>query len=264
MPLPSNLPNLFSMLELVLRLRDACPVFNRNVGGGLEFKADNIPAADKHLPYAFVVPIDTVGKQINRTEWYQSREGILGIVICVDGTKHKARADGINPVETVHSFAAIQAALEDCLLRWQPTGFVLDDIPTFERVHPLGASESRAYVMVEYAIPFRFYHPAYGGAAALKREAFDLANPNFRASAIKELLVHYKAEKEFPEIIGERYLDHVPFPFDEPSAEVKDAFREKSDVFDIDQRVLDAVEDRRLGALSEVEQAQDRPFPPAE
>jgi hypothetical protein len=76
-------------------------------------------------------------------------------VICVDGKKHKAQGDGSNPVETVASFLPIVNEVENVLLTWKPTGFILDDIVHFEREHSLGATADRAWIMLEYAIPYR-------------------------------------------------------------------------------------------------------------
>lgn len=261
MPLPSNIPNIFSLLEVVLRLRDSALVFNRNVGGGLEFEANNIPVAnpDTQLPYAFVVPIDTVGKAINNSEYYQSREGIIGIVICVDGAKHKARADGTNPVQTVHSFSPIIAQIEDRLLSWRPIGFVLDGILTFERLHPLGSTENRAWVMLEYAIPFRFYHEGYGGMGVNSITV----ESGIRADKLKDLIVKYKAQGEFPTVVGEHFFDTIPLTtIIQPTDEQKAAFRANADIFHVNEAVLAAIADRHEAAVTEVPQTQDGPFAP--
>lgn len=261
MPLVPSIPNLFSILEVVLRLRDSAHVFNRNVGGGLEFKSTSITVAnpDKQLPYAFVVPIDTIGKPINYTEYYQPREAVLGIVICINGEDHKAQADGKNPVATVHAFSPIIEAIDDCLLRWTPIGFLLDGTPMFNRVHPLGATENRAWVMMEYTIPFRFYHDAYGGGGlnALKPQA------DIRADKMQQLFVHYKAQGEFPTVVGDRYFDYVPLPIVPPSPEAIAAFKVGSAEFDINDAVRTAIGERHLDVLSEVPQIHVAAFPPS-
>lgn len=261
MPLP-DLPNLFSLLEIVLRLRDSAHVFNRNVGGGLEFDAKkiNITNANKQLPYAFVVPVDKVAGRINRTECYQSRECSIGIVICVDGSKHKAQGDGTNPVETVASFIPIVAEIENVLLTWKPAGFVLDDIVHFEREHALGATADRAWIMLEYCIPYRHYHSAYGGGVMQALDAFNAAHPNFRASMIQELIVKYKAQGEFPSIVGEHFFDNIPMPQTQPTAEAIEDAKEDADIVKITNGVRAAIEDRHLGALGTEEHEQDGPF----
>lgn len=262
MPLPNNLPNLFSLLEIVLRLRDSAHVFNRNVGGGLEFDAKNIQVKDanKQLPYAFVVPVDKVAGRINRQECYQSRECSIGIVICVDGTKHKAQGDGTNPVETVASFSPIVAQIEDVLLTWKPTGFILDDLVHFEREHALGATADRAWIMLEYCVPYRHYHSAYGGSSMQALDAFNSAHPNFRASMLQELIVKYKAVGEFPSIVGEHFFDNIPMPQTQPTTEAIADAREDADIVKITQAVQNAIEDRQLGALGTEDLEQDGPF----
>lgn len=262
MPLPNNLPNLFSLLEVALRIRDAAHVFNRNVGGGLEFDAAKITVKDanKQLPYAFVVPVDKVAGRINRQECYQSRECSIGIVICVDGTKHKAQGDGTNPVETVASFSPIVAEIEDVLLTWKPTGFILDDLVHFEREHALGATADRAWIMLEYAIPYRHYHAAYGGSGMQALDKFNAAHPNFRASALQELIVNYNAIGEFPTIVGEHFFDNIPMPQVQPSPEAIADAREDADIIKINAGVRAAIEDRHLEALGTEEHEQDGEF----
>lgn len=259
MPLPADLPNLFSILEVVLRLRDFALVFNRNIGGGLEFDAAkyNITDPDKQLPYAFVVPIDTVGKEINKAEYFQSREAVIGIVICVEAKEHKGKADGPNPVQVVHSFTPLIADIENALLSWQPVGFIMDDVPRFSRVHGLGATNSRAWVMLEYEIPFRFYHMGYGGLGAIGT----VVGPEIRADKMKELMVRYTIQEgEFPTVVGAQYFDTVPLTIPATTEQRLEA-KEASDIIAVNEAVIQAVADRQFGAVEMIELTQDRPAP---
>lgn len=260
MPLPLNIPNVFSILEVVLNLRDSAHVFNRNVGGGLEFRAGDIPitAPDKQLPYAFVVPIDTMGKTINYAECYQAREAILGIVVCVEGQKHKAQGDGQNPVQVVHSFSSVFDEIENVLLTWRPTGFVMDTNPVFHRIHPLGATENRAWQMMEYSFPYRYYHDGFSGKGV---NGLNPSGQDIRADLLKSLFIRYKGRGEFPTVVGDSYFDHVPLPIVPPTTNQKTAFEAGSNAFSIDDAVMDAIEASRLEEFPGLPKTQSAPFP---
>jgi hypothetical protein len=258
MPLPSNIPNTFSILEIALRLRSDCPSFSRNVGGGMEFDANSITVEepDKQIPYAFVVPIDIVGGNINRQGCYQSRTAIMGIIVCADGRAHKSKAKGNNPVGSVQGLIPLTAEIEHCLLTWKPTAFLLDDNPpTFERWHPLGAEGDRVWVMLEYSIPFRFFHIAYGGPAVASDERFNNLYPDFSAENITRLFTHYR-ENEYntTSVGGQFWWDTIPLPQPEPSEEDLNAFENSADLTPITDAVRMAIEERRLGALGSVYQ----------
>lgn len=155
------------------------------------------------------------------------------------------------------------AVIEDSLLTWRPTGFVLETPFFFERVHPLGATDVAAYAMLEYSLEFRHYHAAYGSGMQTALDDFNTRYPNYRADMLKELLVRYKAQGEFPTIVGEHYFDNIPLPLPEndPANAERETFAANSEAFEINERVLAAIEERGLSALNEVPQTQDVSFP---
>lgn len=193
-PLPPVKANL-SLVETVLRVRDTIPGFNRNVGGSSEFLEELIANERIARPYCWVVPMAEFGDDINQEEGTQVRHVVMAFIVCVNNTMQKGSGLG-NEAPRVHdSIQTLQDALEESLLKWEPTSIKLDDPPTWRARTLLGMDNVECHYQIEFEFSYVKFDPYY--LPKLIREAV-LAEANGEltsAHQIKQIAARYNVEE---------------------------------------------------------------------
>lgn len=253
---------MFSLLELVLHLRNKCASFERRIGGSLEFTEDNEREASVSVPYAWTVPLMFNGLDVDESAGYQSREAMVGIVIGISSADHGKSGSAKKAAAVASGFNPLIAELEDAILRWEPTTFHLDGFPTFMRFTPIAVkpTDARAWGLLEYSFPYKFVHPAYRGKAALKEEAFKAEHPNLGAASITKIMVKYAApEDELEHASDGPFTFFVPLPPATP--EQLAAFDAASGTMDVTKAVQSIIAGIRDPDTAAQEVVHEEPVP---
>lgn len=150
---------MISLTEVVLRIRERCPVFGpegkRRVGGTVEFsEAFADETADLPVPHCFVIPLDEVdinGLMLNTTGVQDIRD-FFATIVAVDNSKNRGGAAGIASLEPFDVLKLAREQLRDAFAGWRP---VQNFNPVqFSRGGTLGMDKVRLWHQFEWFVSY--------------------------------------------------------------------------------------------------------------
>lgn len=108
------------LTETILRLRAACPIFARRVGGTAKFSLTaEMDSEAITAPCAFVMPMGDVGEGRKNNDasstWITER---IAVIVCVTNRVDRSRGDGVSASDMLKT---IRQELYDALVAWRPT-----------------------------------------------------------------------------------------------------------------------------------------------
>lgn len=108
---------MIDLTEVIFRLRDVCPVFERRVGGTASFDAATSVDRQFPLPHAFVVPTDETAKEADGNATAQRITERFAVVVAVDNRQNPD--DGAGKV-ALSVLEDVRRQLLAGLLGWEP------------------------------------------------------------------------------------------------------------------------------------------------
>lgn len=107
------------LTEVILRLREKCPIFNKRVGGTAKFsRATELEETAIGVPCCFVMPQGTQAQprlhDDNTTTMVTER---VAIIVCVDNTHDRSRGSGVSAQEALR---VIEQQIYTALVGWRP------------------------------------------------------------------------------------------------------------------------------------------------
>jgi len=244
-PLPPPALSNLSLVETVLRIRETVPVFNKNVGGSSEFLEDMISSNTMPRPYCWIVPMSEHGEGIDINAGTQLRHTLYAFIICADNAMQKGKGLGNEAPRVPDSINAIQDAIEQSLLTWEPESIFLDSPAQWMQRAFLGMDNTEVHYQLEFLFSFVRFSPYY--FPKLLRDAWieDNAGTIPGASTIKKIAARYNVDAGLVHQSTDDGFFAMPNANPAPSDEVLADFRATAAILVVDgvTRAADVTED---------------------
>lgn len=209
-----------NIIDLVLYLRNNAPSFEKRVGGATEFNESAMPHASLAVPYCFCVPVVRTGGDINRAHGSQDRGTSMAFIVCVTNATHGKSGSAKAGAQTADTVSRLESEIEDALLSFKPKDITFDVPPKFLRTVFLGSDLERSWHQFEFDFSWKKFDPRFMNNPVVADICqFEDANPNYRASSIKEIFIHHGEDiGEFP-TVNDSYFPLPPAPVVEATDE---------------------------------------------
>lgn len=190
------------LTQVIVRLRNAAPVFEQRVAGTASFVAGSGPNSDIDPPACFVVPMYETAerpKDATTVQWVTER---FATVVCLDNSVEKRQGTGLSAQIVLDQ---VRLELRKALLQWTPADKLNMSGVIFQRGQHLFMNAARLWHSFEWSASYYINSEkdptdtAYAAIEAAIREGW----PEVDAGTIARLFVQKDpAFNQFPEGVG--------------------------------------------------------------
>ena len=131
--------------ELILRIRDKCPLFERRVGGTASFDAATKQKSGLSVPHAFVIPVEETAEDAGGNLLAQRMRMTFITVVCVDNQLEPQNGKGYAATDVINT---ARRQLLNALIGWEPVWWSVPSpkiIPGYEDITPNSRADSVRY-----------------------------------------------------------------------------------------------------------------------
>lgn len=127
--------------ELILRLRERCPLFERRVGGTASFEVGSVAGVSLPIPHAFVVPVEETAMDTPGGDVLSQQVRLTFItIVCVSNTENREDGRGLTGGAAIEQ---VRRELLNAMIGWEPLTWAIP-IPENMRGHEDLMPNSRA------------------------------------------------------------------------------------------------------------------------